>query len=222
MAMEYKDYIEDLSRFLLKREEQSKIMSAVGSLLQGDIKAEDIPYIKEFECIKKFLEEPLNSRGESALKKVFATAIIIANEKGLLPFRLPESAEEIASLIDDALNRLKVAYQQAIGRIDLDEAVDALVDRAEARAIAFVEYALEIGMPVLADKLEKIMYKNPYTAPFAPFVGLALSYVAEPVKNTVCSGIRTIAKGAKNFLHKAIDFVKEKLNPIKNRQTAYS
>ena len=79
MAMEYKDYIEDLSRFLLKREEQSKIMSAVASLLQGDIKAEDIPYIKEFECIKKFLEEPLNSRGESALKKVFATVVIIAN-----------------------------------------------------------------------------------------------------------------------------------------------
>lgn len=220
MAMEYKDYIEDLSRFLLKREEQSKIMSAVGSLLQGDIKAEDIPYIKEFECIKKFLEEPLNSRGESALKKVFATAIIIANEKGLLPFRLPESAEEIASLIDDALNRLKVAYQQAIGRIDLDEAVEALVDRAEARAIAFVEYALETGVQVLADKIEKMMYKNPYTAPFAPFVRVALSYVAEPVKNAVCSGIRTIAKGAKAFLHKTIDFVKTKVGPI--RQTAHS
>jgi hypothetical protein len=51
-------------------------------------------------------------------------------------------------------------------------------------------------------------------------VRVTLSYVAEPVKNAVCSGIRTIAKGAKAFLHKTIDFVKTKVGPI--RQTAHS
>ena len=48
----------------------------------------------------------------------------------------------------------------------------------------------------------------------------ALSYVAEPVKNAVCSGIKTIAKGAKAFLHNTIIFVKTKVGPI--RQTAHS
>ena len=151
----------------------------------------------------------MNSPEGVALKKVFAAAVVYANEKGLLPFRLPESAEEVASLVDDGLTRLRAAYQQSIGRIDVYEAADALVDRAEARAIACVEMAVEVGVPILAEKLETLCLSNPKTALLTPFVRPVLTYVAEPVKKCVCEGIRCVAKVAKSTIHQAIDFVTE-------------
>ena len=206
--MKYENYSEDISKFLLDSEDNIKLMTTVGSLLLGDIKEEEIPHIKEFKCIKEFLEQPLNSPEGVALKKVFATAVICANETGVLPFHLPESAEEVASLVDDGLTRLKVAYQQSIGH----KAADALVDRAEARAIACVEMAVEVGVPILAEKLETLCLSNPKTALLTPFVRPVLTYVAEPVKKCVCEGIRCVAEVAKSTIHQAIDFVKERIS----------
>ena len=210
--MKYENYSEDINKFLLDSEDNIKLMTTVGSLLLGDIKEEEIPHIKEFKCIKEFLEQPLNSPEGVALKKVFAAAVVYANEKGLLPFRLPESAEEVASLVDDGLTRLKVAYQQSIGRIEIEDVADVLVDRAEARAIACVEMAVEVGVPILAEKLETLCLSNTKTALLTPFVRPVLTYVAEPVKKCVCEGIRCVAKVAKSTIHTAIDFVKERIS----------
>ena len=91
--MKYESYNDDKKFFAQDCEEQMRLMVAVGDVLTDDITEETISVIKEFDCVNKFLELPLNSPEEVNLKKIFATAVVIANEKDILPFRLPESAE---------------------------------------------------------------------------------------------------------------------------------
>ena len=104
-------------------------MTALQTLLSGkDLSKEEVPLIKEFKTVQEFLNLPMGDKKEVVLKKAFATAVTIAKDKGVLPFEV-NSSEQIASLVDDGLTRMKVAYQTATGKIDAYQAVDALVDR---------------------------------------------------------------------------------------------
>ncbi|MBO7256577.1 MAG: hypothetical protein J6V04_04555 [Bacteroidales bacterium] len=203
--MNFESYSEDYALFAKKRGEQAGILQAVGNVLIGDVKEDDIPFIKEFKCVKEFLELPINDKRETFLKKIFATVVIIAKEKGQLPFDLPESVEEIASMVDDALTRIKVAFKQQMKEMDIYEAADALVDRIEARTIALVERVVEVGLPVLTEKLAALAMAHPYTKPLAPVIKMVAPYVAEPVKNAICKGVRFLAEKSKPIIHKAIE-----------------
>ena len=219
--MKFESYSEDFALFAQKRGEQNDILQAVGNLLIGDVKEDDIPFIKEFKCVKEFLELPINDKRETFLKKIFATVVIIAKEKGVLPFELPESVEEIASMVDHTLTRIKVAFK----KLDIHEAADALIDRIEARTIALVERVVEVGLPVLTEKLATLAMAHPYTRPLAPVIKMVVPYVAVPVKNAICKGVRFLAEKSKPIIHKAIqsavvagskvlDFAKSKLKKL--------
>ena len=214
MAMKFESYSEDFSLFAQKSEEQMKILQAIGAVVAGEVKAENISSIKELKCVKEFLESPMNDAKELSLKKVFAAAMVIANEKGILPFALPESVEEIAGMIDDGLTRIKVAFKEQVGELDVHEAADILVDRMAARAIAVVERAIDVGLPIAAKKLASVMAQNPYTAPLAPIVETVVPYVAEPIKKIVVTGIKVFAEKSKPIIHKAIDKVKGVVNKV--------
>lgn len=215
--MKFNSYYEDIALFLEKSDEQMNILQAVGDVLLGEVKAEDIPFIKEFKCVKDFLESPMNDASELSLKKVFAAIIMIANEKKILPFRIPESAEEVASMVDDGLTRIKVAYKEQMGEIDVYDAADMLVDRAAARTIAIVEYALGEGLPIVTETLANLAKCHQYTAPLAPFIETVLPCVAEPLKNVVVDGIKKLAEKSKPIIHKVIDKVKIFASTIKNK-----
>ena len=174
--MNFESYSEDYALFAQKRGEQNDILQAVGNVLIGDVKEDEIPFIKEFKCVKEFLELPINDKRETVLKKIFATVVIIAKEKGVLPFDLPESVEEIASMVDDGLTRVKVAFKK--NELDIHEAADALVDRIEARTIALVERVVEEGLPVLTEKLATLAMAHPYTRPLAPVIKMVHDQLA--------------------------------------------
>lgn len=220
--MKFNSYYEDIALFLEKSDEQMNILQAVGNVLLGEVKAEDIPFIKEFKCVKDFLESPMNDASELSLKKVFAAIIMIANEKEILSFKIPESAEEVASMVDNGLTRIKVAYKEQMGDIDVYEAADMLVDRAAARTIAIVEYALGEGLPIVTETLANLAKRNQYTAPLAPFIETVLPYVAEPLKNVVVNGIKIMAEKSKSIIHKAIgkstDVVTTTINKLSGKK----
>ena len=211
--MKYEKFdTESINQFSESSERHISAMVNVASYLLGDnLNKEDaIPFVKEVKCVKDYLESPLNSPLETSLKKIIAAVIIMANESKLLPFTLPTTIEEIAGMVDDALTRMKVAYKEQIGEFDIYKAADALVDRATVRIVAIVEYAVEVGLPILTDKLAKLARVNPRTAPLAPVIEMLAPFVAEPVKEFVCEGIRSLAKAAKPVVHKIIDVVKNK------------
>lgn len=161
--MEFANYNEDYGKNELGNQVENSViqMSALHSLLVGkELSKEELPFIKEFKCVKDFLEMPINDSKERNLKKMFAAAIVMAKEKGVLPFEMDTSSVAIASAIDEGLTRLKTGYQVATGELDAIEAADILIDKATARIIAIVDKAIDHIMPIVVDKLCQVLVKN--------------------------------------------------------------
>lgn len=119
-------------------------INALKSLLLGhELGAADINQLKEFKIVKEFLDLPFNDKREVILKKLFAVAVNIAIKNKTFPIELKDtSSVAIASMIDEGLNRVKVAYLSSVGQMDVIEAADVLIDRAAARTVAVLEKAV--------------------------------------------------------------------------------
>ena len=199
--MKFAEYNEDYGRneFGNQFEREATQMTALQSLLLGnELTAEELPLIREFKCVKEFLDLPINDKKEAILKKLFATSIVIAKSKGLLPFEVPESPEAIASVVDESLTQMKVAYKTATGELDSIEAVDVLVDHVAVRAVAIADKVIEKGIPVVLDKLCMVMTKvYPPAITVVPVIKHAERYITVATKVIVRKGIRTLAQAAK-------------------------
>ena len=144
--MKFTEYNEDYGRneFGMQFEKEITQMTALQSFLLGnELSVEELPMIREFKCVKEFLDLPMNDKKEGILKKLFTASIVIAKEKGQLPFELPSTSIEIASAVDEGLTQLKVAYKTATSELDSIEAADVLIDRAAIRAIAVADKIIE-------------------------------------------------------------------------------
>ena len=218
--MKFAEYNEDYGRneFGNKFEREATQMTALQSLLLGnELTAEELPLIREFKCVKEFLDLPINDKKEAILKKLFATSIVIAKSKGLLPFEVPESPEAIASVVDESLTQMKVAYKTATGELDSIEAVDVLVDRVAVRAVAIADKVIEKGIPVILDKLCMVMTKVcPPAKAVVPVIKRAERYITVATKEVVRKGIRTLAQAAKPIVKQVAAKVKSIATKVLN------
>lgn len=218
--MKFTEYNEDYGRneFGMQFEKEITQMTALQSLLLGnELSAEELPMIREFKCVKEFLDLPMNDKKEGILKKLFATSIVIAKEKGQLPFELPSTPIEIASAVDEGLTQLKVAYKTATGELDSIEAADALIDRVAIRAIAVADKIIEKGVPVVLDKLCFALTKiYPSATVVVPIIKASERYITIGTKIAVRKGINTLAKIAKPVVQKAITKVKSVAKKVMN------
>lgn len=218
--MKFAEYNEDYGRneFGNQFEREATQMTALQSLLLGnELTAEELPLIREFKCVKEFLDLPINDKKEAILKKLFATSIVIAKSKGLLPFEVPESPEAIASVVDESLTQMKVAYKTATGELDSIEAVDVLIDHVAVRAIAIADKVIERGMPVVLDKLCMVMTKvYPPAITVVPVIKHAERYITVATKVIVRKGIRTLAQAAKPIVKQVATKVKSVARKVLN------
>lgn len=210
--MKFAEYNEDYGRneFGNQFEREATQMTALQSLLLGnELTAEELPLIREFKCVKEFLDLPINDKKEAILKKLFATSIVIAKSKGLLPFEVPESPEAIASVVDESLTQMKVAYKTATGELDSIEAVDVLVDRVAVRAVAIADKVIEKGIPVVLDKLCMVMTKvYPPAITVVPVIKHAERYITVATKVVVRKGIPILAQAGKPIVKQVATKVK--------------
>lgn len=218
--MKFAEYNEDYGRneFGNQFEREATQMTALQSLLLGnELTAEELPLIREFKCVKEFLDLPINDKKEAILKKLFATSIVIAKSKGLLPFEVPESPEAIASVVDESLTQMKVAYKTATGELDSIEAVDVLIDHVAVRAVAIADKVIERGMPVVLDKLCMVMTKvYPPAITVVPVIKHAERYITVATKVIVRKGIRTLAQAAKPIVKQVATKVKSVARKVLN------
>ena len=218
--MKFAEYNEDYGRneFGNQFEREATQMTALQSLLLGnELTAEELPLIREFKCVKEFLDLPINDKKEAILKKLFATSIVIAKSKGLLPFEVPESPEAIASVVDESLTQMKVAYKTATGELDSIEAVDVLVDRVAVRAVAIAKKKKKKGIPVILDKLCMVMTKVcPPAKAVVPVIKRAERYITVATKEVVRKGIRTLAQAAKPIVKQVAAKVKSIATKVLN------
>ena len=162
----------------------------------------DIPLIKEYKVMQEFMELPVNDPKEKALKKVIAAAMVTAADKDLLPFPVPKNASSIASVVDEGLTYLKVAYKMEQGEINPTVATDTIINHGIARAVSVVKKVVskvvDKVVPVVADAVvEVVSTVFPPVQLVKPFVQKVVPYVSHAVKTAVHAGIQTLAEAAK-------------------------
>lgn len=175
-------------------------INALKSLLLGhELGAADINQLKEFKIVKEFLDLPFNDKREVILKKLFAVAVNIAIKNKTFPIELKDtSSVAIASMIDEGLNRVKVAYLSSIGQMDVIEATEALIDRTAARTVAVLEKAVEKAGPLIIDKIcTAIESAYPQTKPVMAIVRSSEEIIIEKTKVVIRKGIEILASSAK-------------------------
>lgn len=171
--------------------------------------------------VKNVLDTPWGDKKETVLKKAIAAAMVVAQANGEMA-DLPRSGAAIAAIVDEGLARVKAGYQVGIGKIYPDEAINYIVDRAEARAVTFVDKVFDSGMvsEVVTEGVVRLAYAIPEIGPivgpiaenYKPIIKSVIRKVEQPVRNFIKDGIHTVANTAK----KAMDsIVKKATNTIK-------
>lgn len=211
--MKYTEYNEDIGRneFGTHLENESRKYSALQSLLAGKLLDEqEVKSLREFKVVQQFLDSPIGDASEAKLKKVFAAAVIGAQEQGTLPFSLADKSPiAIASAIDEGLNRIKFSYKLSQEELDVVEVADMLIDATVARVVTVADKVIERGVPVVLDKLCTVIAKvYPPATVFVPVIKAAEKYIVPIAKMAVRKGISVLAEGAKTVVRSAVKAVK--------------
>lgn len=173
-------------------------------------------------CMQEFLDASLVDDKDTAMKKLFAAGVVMANDAGVLPFELiDDSPAGIASMVDDGLTRAKTAYKVATGEITLEEVADTLIDSAAARAMSVVDTVLDnpgTSAEMLCDTVSAAFPPIAEAVQSAkPFIKQIATRVAPKVKEFVHDGINRISQYAKEAARPIIAKAREIGIKIKNR-----
>ena len=203
--MKYTEYNEDAGRneFGAHIEGESRKYSALQSLLTGrELEKEEVESLKEFKVVQQFLDSPVGDTSEAKLKKVFATAIITANEQGTLPFSIEDKNPiAIASAIDEGLNRVKLSYKLVKEDLDVIEVADMLIDATVARVVTVADKVIERGVPIVLNRGCDLISKiNPPATVFVPVIKSAEKFIVTAAKVAVRKGLKYVAEGAKTVV----------------------
>lgn len=163
--------------------------------------------------MQDFLDAEINGDKDTAMKKLFAAGIALANDSGVLPLS-DNSPEMISTIADDTLTRTKVAYQVATGDIQIEDVTDTLIDNAAARAMAVADVAVENGLPLIVERVcDAVSLSFPPLAEVAQLAKPILKHVAvrvaPKVKEVVKKGISVVSSVAKQAARRVIDAVRE-------------
>ncbi|MDE6338337.1 MAG: hypothetical protein K2K97_00940 [Muribaculaceae bacterium] len=190
-----------------------QIVSVDSALLSEEcISNEEV--VKESPLMEKALISDFNSAEELNAKKVMSTALLIAKKTGALPERLSQTLDGIssASLSDEAISRMKVAYKIATGEIDAYDAADKLIDRATSRLVAVSDIIVGKSVDIVIDMISMaVATVYPPARPVVMVIKIFQPYIKAKVKDLVKKGIRKLNEVAKNAARKTIDFVKSKI-----------
>ena len=186
--------------------------AALESLLIGgqSIDGNIIGGMKEFKSVKDFLDLPFGDPKEDDLKKIFAASIIVADEKGTLPFDLPsKNPSVIATLCDDSLTRLKVYYQVGEGIIEAEEGQKILKDKFYAKFIVPVKLLVREKGPqtlmISINIIEKVSnFFYPEYSHYWELVKQFVPIVAPIIISSTNKGLERVYNFAKQTASKAV------------------
>ena len=163
--------------------------------------------LRDFKGIKEFIDCPFGSSEEDNIKKLFAKAMVMAQEQGILPTALsdfPKDPVAIASLVDDSLTRIKTAVMVEQAEVFYPEnAVNAIIDRSVVRVNVVADAFIAKGVNMVAAKAVSIMaWVFPPTQAIAPVIHIFAHFCTFQIKNKIREGLRKVATTAKNVVKK--------------------
>ncbi|MBQ0129209.1 MAG: hypothetical protein KBT57_05160 [bacterium] len=210
MNMEHEEIIQQSAKLI---KEGISTYTTIQSALLDEVGLEEMPISQPMQCMQDFLDAEINGDKDTAMKKLFAAGIALANDSGVLPLT-DNSPEMISTIADDTLTRTKVAYQVATGDIQIEDVTDTLIDNAAARAMAVADVAVENGLPLIVERVcDAVSLSFPPLAEVAllakPILKHVAVRVAPKVKEVVKKGISVVSSVAKQAARRVIDAVRE-------------
>lgn len=160
------------------------------------------------------LESEFNSENELNTKKILGAALLIAKKKGVLPEGIPTDITSLdsASIVDETINKIKVSYQEAIGKIDIYEAADRLIDKATARATTLCEKAVSFGIDFGINKIATFVATAfPPAIPVVICIKQFQPFLTQSAQNLVKKGIGALNELAKKTVRKIGNFITTKV-----------
>ena len=197
----------------------TKEAAIVSVNLENQIPEDEImPEGRVLKCVKEYLDASFTDKKNIRLKKLYAAAAIIAKEKKVQQeLETINSPTSMASAVDAGLNRYKVAYQTASGQLDPIDATETLIDQTAARAVAVTDKVIEVGVPVVLNKVATTIARVcPPIAAFKPLIQATAQHITPTIKQITRVGIKTIANTAKNVVRKVASTVKKVATSILN------
>lgn len=99
---------------------------------------------KEVNALKEYITSDIDDEKDEDVKKMVATAIYIAAQKGYLGDEMKDkNPDDIARIVDNSLTTTKAAYKVAKCEIDAEEVVNYVVDRTTAQVGEIVSTKIE-------------------------------------------------------------------------------
>lgn len=173
--------------------------------------------VAKSEWLQPFVESPIGVASDANYKRQMAVAIVKAVSAGQLP---QMDANGIASLVDEGMTRLKLAYQVGMGVMDVSKASDILIDRAVGRTAAIVKntinhleqnamMATEVGLPLLIDKAASAVCSTltsvyPPAAALTPVIKAGAAYIKPKAVSAVKKGITVVARAARSLVSETV------------------
>lgn len=212
---EYQSYGDEL------RDGLSKYVTLESARFEGEEYADD-EQATPLGCMQEFLDASLVGDKDTAMKKLFAAGVVFANDSKVLPFELSDTSPTgVASLVDNGLTRVKVAYKVATGEMQAEEVADCLIDSAASRVMALADNVLDNPEASVESVCDKVAEAFPRVAEVVqtakPFIKQVAKRVAPAVKEAVHEGIGQIAQYAKEAARPIIAKAREIGAKVKNR-----
>lgn len=171
------------------------------SILVNDVVEETIDDILRNYDMDVFIPSEPGSIVEADMKKIFAKALIIAQDRNCLPstlMDLPRDAEAIASLVDDSLTRIKTAVLVDAEKLYPDQAINSIVDHSVARLKVVSDVMVERGVDTATETaIQVVACKFPPIQLLAPAIREFTKQCTPTIKSVVRKGLDVVSSFAK-------------------------
>lgn len=183
-----------------------KFRELVAEILASKMK--DVPTDENEEIVS---EETLTERTQE-LKKVIAAAKRMAWATGDTEVEVDDPFVEAVE-VDETVERLKQAACYEAGKIDYEEMVKRLIDRAEARLVVMADNLMDMAEVAIP----KIMSKVKFLAPYVPLAQKVIPMLKPAAKKLVTGGIKKVAEMARKAAPVVIEKVGKVVAKIKDK-----
>lgn len=174
------------------------------------------------EWLQSYIEGKVDELTADQMRRIIAKAVIVSVKNNTM--EVPAEAESIASLVDEGLTKIKVAYQVGTGEYDMADAFEEMVDHQVSRVATIADHAItkaekfalersdkvtDTVIDFAAKGLEVVACAFPPTRPLAKFIEAGAQYIKPFARKVVKKGIQMIANTARTFVKKAVPIVKK-------------
>lgn len=175
------------------------------------------------EWLQSYIEGKVDELTADQMRRIIAKAVIVSVKNNTM--EVPAEAESIASLVDEGLTKMKVAYQvENDGEYDLADAFKEMVDHQISRIATIADHAITKAEKIALEKSDKVTdtvidfaakglkavaCAFPPARPLAKFIEAGAQYIKPIARKAVKKGIQVLANTAKTFVKKAVPIVKK-------------